>query len=396
MSDIRPTAPGARIVALDTLRGIALAGILLINILGMAGPVAMDRPIGPPLLDDGDWQVWLLAQMFVHGAMRGLFSMLFGVGLLIFLDHGDEAERTRLYARRLGLLFLFGVIDATLLLWPGDILTTYALTGVLVFAMRGLPRSHMIVAALVILVFVALWQAGDAALMPPGGDVYTTAMWDREETARLGGYGDTLAYMAAVSWAWTVNAGSLRWVGDAAGPMLIGIVLYRSGAFDRGSALPGRLALFGYGIGLPVRIAHVMLVWRAGGEASALSDLLDQPGRLTMTLGHLGLFLLLWRGAEFRAWSRPWARFGRMALTFYLMQNLIGGWVFSGFGLGLWGSVGGWSAWGIAALIVGGQMLLAAIWLRWFAYGPVEWLWRWGTYGVRPHIVAPIRGPGRR
>lgn len=386
MTTPRPVDPASRILAIDALRGIALFGILLVNIIDMGGPIAMDRPMTVPTFADPDWQVWTISQLFVTGTMRGLFSMLFGIGLLLFMGEEEGAGRTRLYLRRLCWLFLFGLIDGTLLLWPGDILLTYALAGLLLIPLRKLAPTELCAAAAVILLLISIWGAFEASAITYDNTTYSPAMIAREGASRLGGYEANLIYMSVVSWAWTANAFTLRWMGDASGFMLIGMALYRLGLFgaDASPRLLRQIAAIGYAVGIVLRLIHTALTLAHEGVPTPIGSFLDQPGRLAMTLGHVALFLLLWRGQVFRRWMQPLARAGRMALSLYLGQSIIGALIFAGFGLGLWNLLGWPQLWGIAVLIFAGQLIFAWLWFGRFRYGPLEWLWRWGTYGSRP------------
>jgi len=386
MIGYKPVQPAARVAALDALRGMALCGILLINIWDMGGPIAMDRPMAPPAIADPDWQIWSFAHLFVTGTMRGLFSMLFGVGLILFVGSEEGAERSRLFFRRLLLLMIFGLIDMTLLLWPGDILLVYALAGLVALTLRPLRSEFLLLIAAVLLALLSWWAAREVATISPADTVYTAAALAREGAARLGSYTETLNYMSRVSWIWSTNATSYRWICDAAAFMLVGIALHRVGLFaaDADPRLAWRMMIGGYGLGLPLRLLSTLEIFGNEGGPTLVSALVEQPGRLAMTLGHVGLFLLMWRQARVRAMLAPIGAMGRMALTLYLGQSLAGALVFSGFGLGLWNSLSWPRLWTVALLILLAQALFATAWFRRFRYGPVEWLWRLGTYGKLP------------
>ncbi len=386
MSAPQPVSPKDRIAALDALRGVALCGILLINIFDMGGPVAMDRPMAAPALGDPDWQLWTVAQLFVTGTMRGLFSMLFGIGLILFVGDDESAERSKLYFRRLLWLMLFGIVDSTVLLWPGDILIIYAMAGVLALILHPLQPWRQMAAGGTILVLISAWAAIEAGAITPADTIYSADMLAREGAARLGGYWQSFDYMSFVSWSWTMNALSYRAIGDALAFMLIGMGLYRLGLFGptASTALLRRVTLIGYGVGLALRLILVILVWGHDGAPTFLSALIDQPGRLAMTLGHSGLFLMLWRRAAWPDLMTGLGRMGRMALTLYLGQSLLAAIIFSGFGFGLWNQLSWPQLWLVALAILIVEAGFAALWFRAFDYGPVEWLWRWGTYGRRP------------
>ncbi|KQX20262.1 MULTISPECIES: DUF418 domain-containing protein [unclassified Sphingomonas] len=386
MSSPRPADPAQRLLSIDALRGVALCGILLINIFDMGGPIAMDRPLGEPSMADPDWLVWGVAQLFVTGTMRGLFSLLFGVGLLLFVGDEESADRSRLYLRRLVLLLLFGIVDSTVLLWPGDILVIYALAGIVALILHPLKPIQLVAAAAVILLMLSAWAGLEAPSFQPADTVYSPEMLAREGAARLGSYWQSFDYMSYVSWNWTVNALTYRWMGDALAFMLVGMALYRIGLFgpDFDERQLWRMVRIGYPAGLALRLLHALLVFDNGGGPTVISGIVDQPGRLAMTIGHVGLFLLLWRRGPWPRLMAGFARMGRMALTLYLGQSLIAAWIFSGFGLGLWNRLTWPALWVVAVVILAAQALFAALWFRAFRFGPVEWLWRLGTYGLRP------------
>jgi uncharacterized protein len=379
-------APASRLLSLDALRGVALCGILLVNIFRMGGPIAMERPLSTPALGDGDWQIWIIAGLFVTGTMRGLFSLLFGVGLMIFVSGEGSAGRVRLYRRRLVLLLLFGIIDSTLLLWPGDILIIYALAGLIALLLHRLRPAWLLGAAGLIMLLISVWAAFEAASIAPSATVYTPQMIAREAAARLGDYGQNLTYMSWWSFAWTFDALTWRWIGDGAAMMLIGMVLYRRGMFaeDLDPRLMLWLTVVGYGLGLALRTTHILLVMGHDGGPTFVSALIDQPGRLAMTLGHVGLFQLLWRRFMAPRAKTQLALMGRMALTLYLGQSLMAAFIFSGFGLGMWGRLSWAELWLVGVAMILTEAVSAALWFRLFSYGPMEWLWRWGTYGKWP------------
>jgi len=381
-----PKPPAARIASLDALRGVALCGILLINIIPMGGPIAMDRPMAPPAAADADWQLWILSQLFVTGTMRGLFSLLFGAGLLIFIGEDRDGDRSALYMRRLAALLLFGIIDSTLLLWPGDILVTYAVAGLFVMIFHSLRPAWLLVLAAIILAAASGWAAIEARSVTPAETIYTPAMLAREGAARLGGYAEAFRYLSFVSLSWTFDIVSLRWVADTGALMMIGMALYRTGLLAK-DADPRTLAAFavvGYAIGLLLRLAHLIVILENGGAPTFASGLIDQPGRVAMTLGHVGLFQLFWRSRAMPQAKRLLGLMGRMALTLYLGQSVAAATLFSGFGFGLWNQLTWAGLWLAASGILVGEAIFALLWLQAFRYGPVEWLWRYLTYGSRP------------
>jgi uncharacterized protein len=367
--------------------------------------------------------------LLVEGTMRGLFSLLFGAGMILFLTSaerrsGTPAEGRRLMNRRLGWLFVFGVVNATVLLWPGDILIIYALAGILVLSFwRARPRLLGLAAGAVIL-GLSLWSASNqlpkqqwveqgpsleaqaragAELGPQQRQnlekwrqwqenrVNEPADVQAERAARLGSYAENFAFLANVSWEWFWDLRATSyWVLDAAALMLVGMLLFRLGWLqgDAARRTYWLLVLGGYGLGIPLKAIEASADWSLHVRMAdphfwqfILPPLTRQSARLLVTLGHLGLFLLVWKAI---GRMRPLQALGRMAFTNYLLQSLLAALVFSGFGLGLWGSLNLIELWLVAAAIWAIQMAFAVSWLRRFSMGPLEWVWRALTYGRAP------------
>lgn len=385
MSCSAPVAVSSRLGLLDALRGFALCGILFVNITDMGGPIAMNRPLADPSLANPDWQIWTFSQLFLTGTMRGLFSILFGVGLLLFLQGGEEGDRLPAMLRRLSLLLLFGIIDATLLLWPGDILATYALAGAIALCFRRLPPLRLLGLVGIVMLLLSIWGALEAPGIRAADMVYSPQMLAREEAARLGSYGDSLAYMTLVSWIWAKGGFLYVWIGDALMFVLLGMALHKLDWFrNEGRTLQGwQMLAVCYVGGLALRLLQLLLIWPDGGAPTTLSAFVDQPARLLMTLGHLTLITRIWRTSR-GGLMMTFERMGRMPLTLYLGQSIAGACIFGGFALGYWNGLTWPQLWIVTIAILIVEAGLARVWFRAFAYGPLEWLWRWGTYGRRP------------
>lgn len=377
-------SPPQRIAAIDALRGFALCGILLINVTAMGGPIGAAEPGGVKTLADPSWQVWWTSRIFVEGAMRGLFSLLFGASALLFLRQGDRAGA---FLSRSWWLLLFGVVNSTLLLWPGDILIIYALAAPALLLFRDAKPRVLFGAAAVVLAVLALWAVVISFEPVESEDLveraHTVAL---EGEARLGSYWDTLRFMTEKSLEWTLSPGTVWWVLDAFAFMLIGMGLFRLGWLDGKASLKlyGALALIGLCVGVPLRAAQAWVDWSGDASLSALAGATMQLGRLIVTLGWLGVFMLAWRLVPWRALFAPFSALGRMALTGYLSQSLIMSFIFSGFGLALWGVLSWPELWLLVPVVMTLIAVFAMLWLRRFDMGPVEWLWRTLTFGRVP------------
>ena len=160
--NLQPTATKERINSLDIIRGIALFGILLMNIVGFGLFKAYYDPTNSGGATGWDLKAWWINNMFFEGTMRGLFSMLFGAGIVLFnsrtVNGSPHISVTDAYFRRTLWLLLFGVIHAYLLLWGGEILFPYAVIGLIAYSFRNLSPKKLIIASIFLsLCFTALY-----------------------------------------------------------------------------------------------------------------------------------------------------------------------------------------------------------------------------------------------
>jgi len=403
-----------RIPALDILRGIAILGIFFMNIPAMGQFIeAAPQRLGWTLPDR---LAFITQFLFLEGTQRGLLELLFGAGLVILASGrhgGDERALAALWRRRNLCLLALGLIHAFVFLWFGEILAIYGVAALLVFPFRHAKPARLLVgAAAALLAGNAMLAAGDvasrreriaaapAAVAAVAAGTATAAQHDTaddwqalrayyhgggEDDARdAAGHAAGLA--AYARWAWTVWrdwAPSLPIdIFEAGCTMAIGMTLYHWGIIQgRGSRrLYRRLLLGGYGVGLVLRTA-ALLPELAMAIEPHWTWYTEQPARLAMTLGHLGavhLALGTRMGAQLLA---PFAACGQIPLTTYFGQSVIGMWLlFAPFGLGLWGRFGWADLTLVAFTVLAGQLLLANLWVRRFANGPFEWVWKSLTY----------------
>jgi uncharacterized protein len=427
-----PVQRAARVDVLDAIRGFALCGILLINIPHMSWLMDLDEPVRGVRDGGPSTALWWVQMLLVNGNMRGLFSLLFGASMLLFLAKAERgsatrAEANRLMLRRLFWLFMFGVLDMTLLLWPQDILNIYAIAGLFVLPFAtARPRTLAIAAATVIVgvsIYLAVHQLPKREIIADGprleaqaaagqvltaenqkelerwlemrsGRLATPAEIATERTARLGSYAANLRYLSKISWDYLLDwVETLRWVFDAVAFMLVGMLLYRLGWLQAETSRRTYLlvALIGYGVGVPLKVFEASRDWHLMmGIASPdfsmflLPAITMQTARLLVTLGHAGLFLWCWKAFNLRL--IPLQALGRMAFTGYLGQSILAATIFSGFGLALWGRLSLAELWLTAAIIWAIEIAFAMAWLSRFSMGPFEWIWRTLTYGRAPAL----------
>ena len=399
----REGSPQARLHALDLIRGVAVLGILLMNIVSFAlPPAAYMNPHAFGHRGPIDDVAWALEFVLVDGKMRGLFSFLFGASMLLVVERAEAKGESgaRVHLARMAWLLVFGMAHL-LLLWPGDILQHYALVGLIAFAFRAWPTGQLVSLAAVLIVAQTLLLAGlPLGILAVAADIHgahpsseALATWqsyaasfgvpDRAELAKdlaanRGSYAGLFHYRLADSvWLpfdtlWSVGMETLAY-------MLLGMAALRSGLLSGAWAQVRyrRWAACGLGIGASCYGALAWLTWARGFdmETVALTGMtLSTPVRPVMIVG--------WACAVL-AWSRTGGALtgrlvaaGRMAFTNYLLTSLVCSWLFSGWGLGWYGYL---SRAQLVMVVAGVWALMlgwSKPWLARFRYGPLEWLWR--------------------
>ncbi len=418
---VAPTAAAERIGALDFVRGWALFGILLMNITGFGLSHAYDNPVNNGGSTGADLWAWIIIQVGFEGTQRGLFSVLFGAGIVLLtrrLEATIPADASDIYARRNLWLIAFGLFNAWILIWEGDILFVYGVTALFAYGFRRLAPRRLIGIGLASMLLIAALNLKDAndvlgaydqaaaaqKVEKSGGKLNdeqkkAISSWkemqeeytppkkviDEDIKAHRSGWRGTQKAIAPVI-IWLESSYLYRNFGDAFGMMLIGMALFKLGVLtlQRPARLYVAMILLGYGIGLPVNIAEVR--WIISHDFSMLSyvqsNITYDVGRIAMMTGHLGALLLLYRSGLFPWLRKAFASVGQMALTNYLTHSLVCAILFTGFKL--FGALHRHELYYVWAAIVVPQLILSPIWLRYYRFGPVEWLWRSLTYWKRP------------
>lgn len=409
-----------RLASLDAVRGLAVLGILAMNIRNFGLPIGQfDNPRWPRHQPDdaatslapADLLTWLTTNALFEDKMITIFGLLFGAGVVLFADRLaraaiSPARAAALHYRRVFWLLLIGLAHAYLL-WYGDILNTYALCGLLLWPLRRLRPGPLIglgVICLLIPVWVRLgpplWEMvwhDPAQPRPPtspslGRRILREAL-QSEEAAYRGTWTDLFLWRANLNTFWHFTAGATFTLWRSLGQMLIGMGLMRLALFANTWRTGAMLALLlaGWGLGLTLT-----LIGMAPGIAEALGrapDASAEAGRLLsrltwsmrfigalgVALGHIAALLLLSRWLRGRRLG-PLIAVGRMALSNYLMHTLICVLIFDGWAGAQWDRWHMASLYLLVAAIWAAQLLLSPIWLRAFRYGPAEWAWRSLTY----------------
>lgn len=369
-----PITATERITALDTIRGIAILGILPMNALIFGLDNAAYNNLSADGLDTFlDWAIGVLTLLFIDQKMMALFSLLFGVGVAIFAERAAAKGRrvVALSLWRFALLAAVGAVHS--LFWVGDILLVYALCAPIVLLVRRLPTGVLATAG------VVLALAGSLA----APFVQATVGADGAELGEYWFAGGAAMSPAVETWF------GLDAVGRALGLMLIGVVLYRLGIVqgDRDDAYYRRLAGWGLAVGTAITVVGIVIRSMSdwSPDVALVGHIPTGVGTIPMALGYLALIVLFDRSG-----NRHLERFrntGRMALTNYLAQTILGlsmlGWLLADVDLTrtmitVW-ILGVWAL----------QLWWSTAWLERYRYGPFEWAWRSATYRSRQ----PLRRP---
>jgi uncharacterized protein len=354
-----PVAPADRLAALDILRGLALFGVMAINVVSEFRVSIFEQFLPAKTTSPLDRAVEGFLDQFISLRALALFSLLFGVGLAIQFDRLAAKRRAVLLLRRLMALLAIGLIHLTLI-WNGDILTQYALAGLFVLPFLFGPR----------------WLLGTAGLLFLG--LYLTLYLNR------------LVPLADTNWLAEHVAEARRVYGSG---NFSEILSFRIGELRAIAPLhiwvfPRTLALFLLGAFiwrtgvLPRAAANRELLFGAALTAAVLTMNARQP-LATVTLAFAyGAFVIgvasTPLGAKLLGWAAP---LGRMAFTNYLAQSVIFGCAFYSYGLGLFGRLGATTALALGVAVYVAQVIFSRWWLRRYSFGPVEWLWRTLMYG---------------
>ncbi len=395
----------SRIATLDVTRGVAVMGILLMNIVAFAMP--FQAYMSPAALGPAsalDTAVWATNFVLADGKMRGLFSLLFGASMLLVIDRAEakgESGALTHYSRMTWLL-LFGVIHAYAI-WFGDILMLYAVTGMVAFLFRRMEAHKLFALGLVLvavqvllmaLLLSGIWGLSQAATAPDAS-IETIEQWQEfvgefsvltpEDRARdlaiyQGSYATIMAERLGPSF-WLPIAGNLLFFAETLGLMLLGMAGLRSGfltgAWD--NRVYARSAIVGLGIGIPLLVMLALLIMRDGFGTVALfayDSTLQGLANLPMIMAYAAIVALIVKTAPANTLVLRIGAAGRAAFTNYLGTSIICTTIFYGYGLGLYGELSRAALYPIVFGVWVIMLLWPKPWLDRYRYGPLEWLWR--------------------
>ncbi len=432
VNPVAPTAQSERIVVLDILRGIAIFGILLLNIQSFAFPGIVGHD--PSTLNEFgtiNYSLWYAVNWIFDGTQRALFSMLFGAGIILFIGRqqkkSDGLQPADYFFRRQLWLILFSLIDIYLLLWNGDILLDYALCGMLLFVFRDWsPKKLILAAGVCSLLMIArenrdtfqdkkMIQAGETAAMidTTKTKLNTQQTKDLEEMLAFKNRFEQSAKIKKM------NSEIEQAIGDYASVyrfrtdkylnnlitytylslwdvlvfMFLGMAFFKLDIIT--AKAPNKvyawMCIVGLAIGLP--LSWLYLQFRIDNHFSWFEFYKNIPfsfyeiSRTARAIGFFGLVMLLYKSGWISGLFAMMRPAGQMAFTNYLMQSLICGVIFNGIGFGLFGQLQRYEVYLVLVAVCLFQLLFCTVWLKYFNYGPFEWAWRSLTYWKRPPFI---------
>jgi uncharacterized protein len=401
---LTPVAPRERLLTLDVLRGFALLGVLIGNMVLYSG-----RWAGGPVGERSTLDVialWFIS-IFVDNKAQTTLTLLFGFGFAAQLLRAEQRGEPVLgvYLRRLGALFVLGALHVTVLWW-GDVTWTYAVAGFGLLAFLRCSNRTLLVWGLV-LSFVPYI----ATLLP---DAMAAAASVFIEPRRFGAYSSDMAAAIrsapytelprqhafyALIWLTRIYTWYFFWI---LGRFLLGYLAGRLRWFDRDGAdhLPVFRRLAGWGSAvaaaiIAIHVAERLGVFRLralGWWGTIIASVIEQIGLLAVVSAYVGVAVLLIQRPRWRRLLGVIAPVGRMPLTTYFSQSVFCTFVFYGWGLGQAGKIGVAGTVGLALAIFSVQIAIAHLWLRWFRFGPLEWLWRTAVY-LKPPAMRATAAP---
>jgi uncharacterized protein len=421
-----PVSETQRVKLLDALRGVALLGILMMNIPGFAMPNYFSESFRSDPTNVNFWVSAVITVVF-EGKMRALFGMIFGAGILLFVANKEQAGRsaTGLFYRRMFWLIVFGLIHAHLILWIGDILYLYGVCGMLVYPLRKVKPIYLVLGVPLVAVFdftagalfyhhirterIAYVEASAAAAEnQPLTEEQKDALgrWRELEKTFIPNRDDARENTQKMKSDYATVAGHLRplalkietiflpiEIWDSLALMLLGVALYKWGFLSGrwSSRNYGIVMVIGYGIGLPLVIYSFYhhYLYNPNIETSLARmevvpiewvGLIYPFQRILLVMAHVAVLILLYKAQMAPRLFRSLEAVGQMAFTNYIMHSVICTLFFFGYGLNYYAELEYYQLYYVVIAIWILQLIVSPLWLRYFLFGPLEWLWRSLTY----------------
>ena len=424
-----PLLQSERITILDSLRGIAILGILLMNIPGFGLPYiqAGDLTIKNEL-SGWNFKSWVFIDGLMEGSMRGLFSMLFGAGMILFISRLQKKEEglitAEIYFRRQIWLLVFGLVNAYIFLWFWDILFMYAVCGMLLFAFRRLSARKLLIASIVCLTLTTVRENRD--LYQNKYDIRKgerIAKLDTTKTKLTEYQKEKLGNMTGMKERSTPESKKKRYekqlrkgkgsleelyeqnssisakghtvalyyflIWDILTFMFLGMAFFKYGILTGQHAMKTYVGLMVVGLVVGLFLSYFRLTttleysFNRFAQTKATSFEYYEISRFFRSVGIFGFIMVLYKSGLFKWFFKLMRPVGQMAFSNYLMQSIICGLYFFGVGFGNYGALERYQLYYVVLTVWLFQIIFSHFWLRYFRFGPFEWLWRSLTYWKR-------------
>lgn len=411
MQTIQPTKNAEREIFLDALRGFAILGIFIANLGGFSEFNGDANITSPWILEGWDDIMEFLHSMLIEGKFYSIFSVLFGWGIALQLKKGAEigVDSLSTIRRRLLVMLLLGAFH--LLIWIGDIVFFYALVGFLLLTFRKFSNKTLLITAtlLVLSPILLYWlKMTYPVLNSPARFLFQTGNLLEGKLYGIKSEADYLNYIKNANWfdvaklnvcGFFYRYGHLIFVSripKVLGMFLIGYLIGRSD-FYKNLKQNKKIVYWVIGIGLLIGLpANFMLAHYMSAPGNAYYQLKTDGwyetiayafGVAPLALAYVGLFMLSFKTAIGHKILVLISPVGKMAFTNYITHSLIGNFVFLSMGLNYGGKVGPfyYTLFAIAVWIA--QIIFSTLWLKYFNFGPIEWVWRSLTYGKRQPML---------
>jgi len=389
VSKAGPIQTQERIHELDVLRGFALLGVFIVHFTSSSfyNLTLTEQQQAAFLENPLDWWALVIGDLFFYDKANTLFATLFGMGFWIMLDRlrarGESFEK--IYLQRILILLVIGTINLHFL-FPGDVLQKYALLGIILLVLRRMPQSIMLWLGLALAIF--------------GYPIAEAIIGSSDQAWKQFGEAQAAALAPASYWHWVTNMASANFELDFAQGAFLGWGLYLFGRFLMGAwiiqqdwlqraheLLPSfrRLAMIAFPIGLLIEFFgwSLYLGWLTGPEW--LSDLLHVIAVPILATGYALALIMLYHSRR-KAMAELFVPVGRMALTAYVAHGVVFTFLYLPFGFDLLPVMGPAKSLALAIALYVGMTWACKIWLSHYKMGPLEYLWRWATYGKQPEF----------
>ena len=399
-----PTSLSERISSLDILRGFAILGILFINIQLFALPNAsFANPLVLGEMSSLDSFAYWLVHVFAELKFMTIFSILFGAGILLFVNRLSEKgiDGSKIHIRRMMWLLLFGMIHAYFI-WFGDILVAYSIIGLIAVLLRKMRDVWKMVLFMVLYLIPMLFfyavgmfmeSMPEKMMEESMAEMFPSAesLANEIDLYQNGSWLDIFVKRMELNMHYQVGGFFMLSLWRTTGVMLLGMVLLNKGI------LSGKKSKLFYGIMTFIGLVIGMVISNYGANEMAYNEWdaihyfkfgyqYNYLSSIFTSLGYIGLIILLYQVKFLQFLMKGFEAVGRLAFTNYLCQSVICSIIFYSYGFGLFGEYTRFELlfWMFGIWIF--QMTSSYIWLKYYRMGPLEWLWRYLTYKERPQL----------